>query len=69
MPVVEKLLSNEKKAQPVTARMITTAVNGPISLTRPVVSLPNDFLPSGKASQAKKVLISRLFSDVGRPHT
>jgi len=62
LPVAEKPLSNEKKAQPVTARITTTAVNGLISLTRPVASFPNDFLPPGKASQSKKVLTSRLFS-------
>jgi len=55
LPVAENPLSNGRKAQPVTARIIMNAVNGPISLTRPVVSLANDFFPSDKASQAKKV--------------
>ena len=53
LPVAEKPLSNEKKAQPVTARIIMTAVNGLISLTRPVVSLANDFFPSGKLLKPK----------------
>jgi hypothetical protein len=56
LPVAEKPLANGQKAQPVTARIITTAVNGPISLTSPVVSLTNDFFPSSKACHAKKVL-------------